>query len=69
MEKLAYCILMFHLGCLIVSFGAIILGWFKNIEILMLDSNIYNSPIKFYYLIFVYYPAQLGYNLKKKICK
>lgn len=60
---------MFHLGCVLVSIGAIILGLFRNFEVLTLDNDIYNSHLKWYYLIFMYYPAQFGYKLNQKIYK
>ena len=69
MEKLAYCILMFHLGCLILGITSLILGFFRNIDVINLDNSTYNSYIKYYYLAFIYYPAQFGYKLKMKCGK
>ena len=70
MENIFYCFLIyFHIGCCIVGIISISLGYYRNFDVIELDKITYNSIFKYYYLIFVYYPAQIGYKLNKKICK
>jgi hypothetical protein len=69
MYQLGYYIIIFHVGCSIVGLTSIILGFLRNIDVITIDKSTYNSSFKYYYLIFVYYPAQIGYKLNKKICK